>query len=212
MFEISGPGRLRALIAGFLVIVYMVAASEAAFAQNTVLEGSASVWKRKSRTRLSAPQPSENAPGDVPVSETITPSSTLTPMVPVEDFTAPPPVSHQPSVTTTIERPNWMPAGVSTTAGLVMETFTSVTFGGFVVSKKRAWRPPDRGYRGIKLHREIMNYWKPDCGPMYVNLVPYGPRGNFYFHHNFSNGPRGFMEYIGEGKNGFPNYRYWFYR
>ena len=108
-------------------------------------------------------------------------------------------------------KPAWITGRVHTGPNAVMQTYFRITFGGFPTKIKRPWRPPNSGYHNLKLHSEIMQSWREGCwGDTYVDLVPFGPPGNFYFVHRSPDGHRGYMEYIGKGTNGYPNYRYWF--
>lgn len=104
----------------------------------------------------------------------------------------------------TVKKPLWLPGTVYTEDGMVLQTFKANSG-----AQKKPWKPPANGGK-MRLHKEVMDHWAPDTGMTVITLVPFGPRGNFYFHTKDINGPRGYMEYLGEGKNGCPNYRYWF--
>lgn len=149
-----------------------------------MLQGSASV-SVKAKSSLSRPVQEEEIPGPSP--------ATLVVQTPQSDWTTP-------------TRPLWIPGGVYTTDGMVMETFKISIWSG----RKKPWRPPASGYMNMKLHRILMSHWRSGWNETYVNVVPFGPPGNFYFFHASSDGPKGYMQYIGEGANGLPNYRYWF--
>lgn len=186
------PGRLRRWLRFLvspvlaLLILFAVPACTLADEGGKMLQGSASV-SVKGKTRLSR-QVSSEEEAPPPASP-----ASLVIQTPQSDWTTP-------------TRPTWIPGRVFTTDGMVMETFKISLFSG----RKKPWRPPLSGYMNMKLHRGLMSHWRQGWDETYVNVVPFGPAGNFYFFHASPDGPRGYMEYIGEGSNGLPNYRYWF--
>ncbi len=187
------PGRLRLWLLFAvspilaLMVLFSVSSVSSADDGSKMLQGSASV-SVKSKTRLSRQVQEQEEETPAPVTTT-----SLIIQNPQTDWTTP-------------TRPTWIPGRVYTTDGMVMETFKISPWSG----RKKAWRPPLSGYNNMKLHRGLMSHWRSGWDETYVNVVPFGPAGNFYFFHASPDGPRGYMEYIGEGTNGLPNYRYWF--
>jgi hypothetical protein len=179
----SSRFRLPVLLACLLVCALVAFTPPVASADSSILEGGVSVWEH--------PQTTVDT-------DTAVDSGQLQPQTATIDTTPTP------------AKPSWIPGRVFTGPNSVMQTYIRITIGGFPTRIKRPWKPPDRGYVGMKLHKELMQTWREGCADVYVNLVPFGPPGNFYFVHRRPDGPRGFMEYIGKGENGCPNYRYWF--
>ncbi|MBX3076908.1 hypothetical protein KF728_05725 [Candidatus Obscuribacterales bacterium] len=104
-------------------------------------------------------------------------------------------------------RPSWIQGNVFSNDDMVLYSYYRVP----PLKKKWRWEIPKKGYTNFKLTPTIVQHWKgwkPD-GECAVTVEPIG-KGKFRFHSVREDGPRGYLERIGENDKGFPRYRFWF--
>lgn len=107
-----------------------------------------------------------------------------------------------------IEKPSWIQGNVFSTESMTMYSFWQI--GPF--KKEFRWAIPTNHPTTVKFRQAVVDQWKgykPD-GSCDVTCVPLDQPGRFKFHHKRPDGPHGYLERIGETKNGFPRYRIWF--
>lgn len=152
------------------------------FAEPTVLQGNATHWQQ-----IEEPQPATNT----------TTTTTLQSGVAEEEL---PPM-----------KPAWMAGTVYSENSYVLRTFYETRIF-FKVGKTTPWAPPDHKNTRMFLKKPVLEHWRgyKPFGTVWITCMPYGPPGNFYFASDSRRGPRGYLERIGNDKEGFPTFRYWF--
>jgi hypothetical protein len=104
-------------------------------------------------------------------------------------------------------KPSWIQGNVFSNDDMVLYSYYRVP----PLKKKWRWEIPKKGYTNFKMKPTIVKHWKgwkPE-GECSVTVEPLGT-GKYRFHSARADGPRGYLERIGENERGFPRYRFWF--
>jgi hypothetical protein len=114
-------------------------------------------------------------------------------------------------IETNAPQPSWIEGNVFSNNDMYMYSFWR--FMGF--KKEWRWTIPTSKKTSLFFKQDIVRHWtgafKPTNGCT-VTCVPLKGGERFKFFHKNPQGPHGYLERLGETKDGFPRYRIWFDR